>query len=171
MTMPSVTAKDIQRALLLNVMLPDRVVTPNCFLGSFECDVLAISRAGYASEYEIKVSLQDWKNDAKKDKWRSSYRKYVAYLYYCIPLELYSKLDKVEHMKDDYGIITFEPVWQEGKGWWLSQVVQRQAKQLPRTEKLDKHQLDKIIKKGYHRYIDSVMEEAKANIYFGGKGE
>ena len=132
-------------------------------------DLAVISRAGYLFEYEIKVSLQDWKADAKKDKWKSSYRKYVAYLWYCIPLALYDKLDKVEHMKDDYGIITFEPVWQEGRGYWLSMDVKRKAQQLPRTEKLDKHQLDKIVKKGYHRYIDSILDDAKTNCYLEGK--
>ena len=131
-------------------------------------DLAIVSKNNYLTEMEIKVSLQDWKNDAKKDKWKSSYRKYVAYLWYCIPLALYDKLDKVEHMKDDYGIITFEPVWQEGKGYWLSMDVKRKAQQLPRTEKLDKQQLDKIVKKGYHRYLDTVLAQAKTNSYFGG---
>ena len=142
---------------------------PNCFLGSFEMDLAVISRAGYLSEYEIKVSLQDWKNDEKKAKWKSRYRKYVPYLWYCIPLALYEKLDKVSHMKEEYGILTFEPVYQEGRGYWLSIQTQRQAKQLPRTEKLDKQQLDKIIRKGYPRYIAAVEEDAKANIYYGDK--
>lgn len=142
---------------------------PNCFLGSFEMDLVVISRAGSLSEYEIKVSLQDWKNDEKKAKWKSRYRKYVPYLWYCIPLSLYEKLDKVAHMKDDYGIITFEPVWQDGRGWWLSMHVKRQAQQLPRTEKLTPELLDKIIKKGYHRYMSTVEADAKANIYYGDK--
>ena len=162
-------SKDIQRALLLHLYLPDRIVMPNCFLGGFEMDLAMISRAGYLSEFETKVSLQDWKADAKKDKWKSPYRKYVAYLWYCIPLALYDKLDKVSHMKEEYGILTFEPVFQEGKGYWLSIQTQRQAKQLPRTEKLDRQQLDKIIKKGYHRYIDGVLDDAKTNCYLEGK--
>lgn len=140
---------------------------PNCFLGNFEMDLACISRAGYLSEYEIKISLADWKNDAKKAKWSSRYRKYVPYLWYCIPLALYAKLDKVQHMKDDYGIITFEPVWQDGRGWWLSMCTQRQAQQLPRTEKLTAELLDKIIRKGYHRYMSGVEEDAKANVYYG----
>lgn len=142
---------------------------PNCFLGSFEMDLAMITRAGYLHEYEIKVSLQDWKNDGEKAKWKSRYRKYVPYLWYCVPLSLYEKLDKVPHMKEDYGIITFEPVWQDGRGWWLSMHVKRQAQQLPRTEKLTEELLDKIIKKGYHRYMRGVEEDAKANIYYGDK--
>lgn len=41
-------------------------IYPNCYLGSWECDVLEVSKQGYASEYEIKVSVRDFKADGLK---------------------------------------------------------------------------------------------------------
>jgi hypothetical protein len=42
-------------------------ICPNFYpLGWFECDLFSLTRAGYFHEHEIKLSLQDFRNDAKK---------------------------------------------------------------------------------------------------------
>lgn len=41
-------------------------VFPNIFIEGFEADVIEITKAGYATEYEVKISRADFFNDAKK---------------------------------------------------------------------------------------------------------
>ena len=44
----------------------------------WECDMFAVSKAGYASEFEIKLSLADFRADAKKSRETSEdYRAYI----------------------------------------------------------------------------------------------
>jgi hypothetical protein len=62
------TARDIQRRMLVeryrvNFAMPN--YTPR---GWWECDVFEITKAGYFVEYEIKLSRSDFKADALKQK-------------------------------------------------------------------------------------------------------
>ena len=52
------------------------IAVPNYYLDRYECDVLRISKNGVMTEYEIKVSRSDFKNDAKKgwESWRGEKR-------------------------------------------------------------------------------------------------
>jgi hypothetical protein len=52
-----------------------------------QCDVVKISRSGYATEYEIKVSRADWRADVAKDKWRDA-RPHIRRFFYVVPSEL-----------------------------------------------------------------------------------
>lgn len=68
------TARDIQRRLISdryhrNFVLPN--YTPKDW---FECDVLEITRAGLAIEYEIKLSASDFRADQakRKEEWQWS---------------------------------------------------------------------------------------------------
>lgn len=159
-------SRDIQRSLIYNLYTPDKVMVPNAHFAGGEMDLVIVSRAWYLHEYEIKISLADWKADAKKDKWKSPKRKVVPYFWYAIPRPLWEKnkdrLAKVlPHVRDEYGIITFELV-KEPKPF-LSMCTVRPAKQLPNTEKLSRQDLDFLIRKGYHRYIEAVVKDARDN--------
>jgi len=62
------TARDIQRRLMVERYRRSFVLynyTPKTW---FECDVFEITQAGYFREYEIKLSLSDFKADAEKQK-------------------------------------------------------------------------------------------------------
>lgn len=60
------TSRDIQRAILLD-RYHNQTVFPNFTpSGWFECDVFCLSRAGYWTEFEIKVSRGDFRADADK---------------------------------------------------------------------------------------------------------
>lgn len=52
-----------------------------------ECDILKVTPAGYATEYEIKISKSDFKADLKKKHSHDS--KFIQTLYYIVPYELY----------------------------------------------------------------------------------
>lgn len=43
-------------------------VYPNTYIGSWECDILEVTKSGYSHEYEIKISRADFKVDKLKQK-------------------------------------------------------------------------------------------------------
>lgn len=73
----------IQKALWQELRVPNQLVMPNYTPRNWwECDVMAVTKAGYWSEYEIKISVSDFKADAKKEarnstRWDSKQRKFV----------------------------------------------------------------------------------------------
>lgn len=57
----------IQSAIFDQFGAQSALVVPNYTpMGWYECDVLRVTKAGFADEYEIKVSVADFKADAKK---------------------------------------------------------------------------------------------------------
>jgi len=61
------TAKDIQHALFAKFGNSSRLMIPNYTPENwFECDLFRVTKAGYAEEFEIKLSVADFKADAKK---------------------------------------------------------------------------------------------------------
>ncbi|RRD39321.1 DNA repair protein MmcB-related protein [Leptotrichia sp. OH3620_COT-345] len=54
-----------------------------------ECDILAVSEAGYATEVEIKISISDLKADFKKEHNHKS--EVIKNFYYCVPENLLEK--------------------------------------------------------------------------------
>lgn len=65
------TTDEIQKLIckdeVLKGNLPCENISAN-FCG--EADVLSILKSGYVKEFEVKISRSDFKNDAKKDKWK-----------------------------------------------------------------------------------------------------
>ena len=59
------------------------IIVPNIFIDEHECDVLAISQVGYATEYEIKISYSDVLADQKKKHNHESNK--LKNLYFVIP--------------------------------------------------------------------------------------
>ena len=78
------------------------IIVPNISWSFFnhECDLLRLSRAGYATEIEIKISKSDLVKD--KEKRRGHYHSKIKHLYFAIPdyLERYQY-----HVPDHAGII------------------------------------------------------------------
>ena len=64
------------------------IIIPNASwgLGVHECDLLAISVAGYATEIEIKISRADLRADVKKHHDHKSQK--IKFLYFAVPSEL-----------------------------------------------------------------------------------
>ena len=69
-------------------------MVPNIYLGptNDEMDIAVLTKNKILWEIEIKISIADWRNDSKKDKWK--YRSlgpqpyHPARFYYAVPLEL-----------------------------------------------------------------------------------
>jgi hypothetical protein len=64
-----VKASDIQKELLRFARgTGSDIIIPNYYVGSYEMDVFKLNERGLITEYEIKVSRADLKNDFKKNK-------------------------------------------------------------------------------------------------------
>ena len=66
------TERDIQLAVSYRHVYRHELVVPNVLMGWGECDLLAVSLAGYLTEYEIKISLSDLKREWEKYRWDMS---------------------------------------------------------------------------------------------------
>lgn len=65
------TERTIQLAIVNEIRATIVVAAPNYTpAGWWECDLWAVTRAGYAVEYEIKLNARDFKADAQKMKLR-----------------------------------------------------------------------------------------------------
>jgi len=83
-----------------------QILIPEADFGGGICDLLAISRAGYATEYEVKVSLSDWNADRNKDKWKSQNRRFVKRFVYAIAPQLEHKIP--DWLTPDMGVVTVD---------------------------------------------------------------
>jgi len=88
-------------------------VVPNVSWGIYhsgkllhECDVLCLSAHGYATEYEIKVSLRDLKKDG--DKSHGHDHPLIKNLYFVVPRELQDKA--LELIPERAGLIIVEVI-------------------------------------------------------------
>lgn len=82
------------------------LVVPNVHWGMnmHECDLLILSKAGYVTECEIKISKSDLLADAKKVHGHRC--AYIKKLFFAIPTYLE---DCIEHIPPRAGIITVSP--------------------------------------------------------------
>ena len=64
------TAQDITMALANYYPIARYTLATNCYAIGWEADFLAMSKAGYLTEVEIKVSLSDFRADFTKPKHR-----------------------------------------------------------------------------------------------------
>lgn len=79
-------------------------IIPNISFGMklHECDILVLSKHGYATEIEIKVSKSDIVKDRKKEHGHNSNK--IKYLYFAIPIKL-DKDDIIKIIPERAGII------------------------------------------------------------------
>lgn len=110
---------DIEIALMKFFDIRKNIIVPNCYWGLYfskklrlnhEADLVILSKSNLATEVEIKVSLQDLKNDFKKSKWKS-YKKsgntinpIFSKMFFAIPETLYEKSKNI--IPANIGIIT-----------------------------------------------------------------
>lgn len=90
-------------------------VVPNVSWGllPWEADMLIVSKNGYLTEVEIKVSFQDWKIDAEKKKhqqgWHGNFgRVWLRKFYYAAPMKLALRHAEV-WLRPGAGIIGIDP--------------------------------------------------------------
>lgn len=76
---------ELEVAIVRQYDIRKHIIVPNVSWGAniHECDLLMLSKSGYATEVEIKVSLSDLKKDFKKKHKHDSDK--IKYLWYCVP--------------------------------------------------------------------------------------
>lgn len=92
---------EIEIALMRKLNYVENIIVPNVSFGMMryffedrerkcdelhECDILKLSKSGYATEYEIKISKSDFMSDFKKKHNHSS--KFIKQMYYAVPIEM-----------------------------------------------------------------------------------
>ena len=105
--------------ILRNLVVPN---VSNAFF-AWESDILVITPSGYATEYEIKISVADLKREWRKERWRNErlrrvftnrIRRYVI----VVPHTIAEKC--LPHIPDDLGagLLSFEPVTDHDGNYW-----------------------------------------------------
>ena len=94
---------DIELAVANYLNIRANLIVPNVHWSFFqhECDLLVITKAGYAWEIEIKVTKSDLIKDKEKWKWNVNENK-IKCIYFAIPEKLEPH---IEHIPDQAGII------------------------------------------------------------------
>jgi hypothetical protein len=69
-------------------------------------DLVFVTKAGYLTEIEVKLSLADLRADAKKEKWLKP-RPHVARFFYAVPNELADRLPA--DLPDNAGVLVVYP--------------------------------------------------------------
>ncbi len=101
--MTKITTLEMECALARRFEPRRNLIVPNVSWGLdiHECDLLVITRAGYAWEIEIKVTKADLKKDAQK--WHGHRDPRIRHLYFAVPDYLQ---DCIEYVPERAGIIT-----------------------------------------------------------------
>lgn len=158
------TEREIAMALTQPLSLFDRrryLCVPNVSWGmnlTHECDVLAVTAAGYAHEIEIKVTLFDLKRDAGKNHHHSS--SLIKCLWFAGPEKLGPAL--LEHAPPGSGVVV---VVDEGTRPRCH--VLRIATPRPQHRRVTPHQRYQLARLGCIRYwdaretIDRLVKERK----------
>ena len=84
---------------------------PNTHLFAWEADLVVLTASNYVTEVEVKVSLSDWRADAKKDKFKDkNFAKHVKRFYYAVPEALYDQhLHSPVEIPEYAGVLVFRP--------------------------------------------------------------
>ena|GEM_PF-2666759 len=134
-------------------------VIPNCSNLGHECDVLVISKKGYATEIELKYTLSDLKADAKK--WHKHESVFIRQLYFGLHDSI-SLEDAQKHVPEHAGIIYFHEF--DGstnyryKGFYYCRIF-RKPKARKNVKPLDQCQINALLKTMYYRYYNLLFKE------------
>lgn len=114
-------------------------------------DLAILSRSGYVTEIEIKISLSDWNADRDKDKFKTA-RPHVRRFFYAVPKALAEKIPDWVPPEAGILVITGYEV-----GYPRCREL-RPAKAL-KAEKLPKERADAMIEACYYRFWRLNMQQ------------
>ena len=124
----------------------NRVFT-NVFLGHFEADILEITKAGYAYEYEVKLTKADFRQDCNKRKYnilkhdviRNGNR--INYFFYVVPKGLIS----INEVPEFAGLVEVEIIDYKYTDITRKRLLTHYVKSAPKLSK-DKFTSEKLLK-------------------------
>jgi len=121
---------------------------------SIESDVIAFSKSGYLTEYEIKTSRADFLADKRKEKWKfyTLYKNFgPKYFYYVAPLDII----KIHEIPSYAGLIEY--IEHENR---LEFRTKKKASQLNKMKAKFKTQYT-LLKKLYYKTINTNYNDIK----------
>lgn len=119
---------------------------------TWEADLIAVSKSGFATEIEIKVNRYDLRHDRDKRKHhRSSYGKIKA-LYYAVPSELVGDAMNPDIVDQKYGIIEVKMPKQE-YDYPFCKIIRRAVFD-KRARTLQKSEIQELMRLSLYRYWD-----------------
>jgi len=134
---------------------------PNVSWGIYtnhECDMVSFTHSGVVTEYEIKTTWSDWKNDWTKDRWAETDRhgnprrvmpKNISRYYYVVPKDVYDgHHDEVKLPIPEAGIVTYT---RNHYGQIRFSFVKK-AMAIPGSVKIDKDTMYRFARLGVMRY-------------------
>jgi hypothetical protein len=108
---------DIEVAIAKYYEVRKNIIVPNIswgFAWMHECDMFIVSKAGIATEVEIKISKADLLADFKKGHDHKDRAGRITYFYYAMPKDLYEKVKDL--IPNDAGILTCSRAdWDESR--------------------------------------------------------
>ena len=125
-------------------------------------DMIMITKAGYVSCYEIKISRSDWQSEKERMRFREGRGQptYCSRFFYVVPIELFEK-GVPEFVPDHVGILTV--MAHEGGGYDMV----REARPSKRTkaQKLPANDVAGIFKSCYYRFWRTHMNIENARLF------
>ena len=118
-----VTTLEIEIAVADYFGIRQNLIIPNVSwaLGLHECDLLVITKSGYAYEIEVKVSKADLMRDLKKRHSHQSSK--IKKLYFAIPKSL--DTDKIKsYIPETAGVLVLQ---ENGSIWKIKEAVNRKT--------------------------------------------
>ncbi len=115
-------------------------------------DLVVVSRAGYATVIEIKVTRADWQADRHKNRWPSER---IRRFFYCVPYDLF-KRGIPKHVPDFCGVLTVRPSKPDWHGY--DTVCEERAARVLKAKKLEDRQLAAIDGAFYYRFWRQHMD-------------
>ena len=98
------TSKEIEIVIADYFGIRQNLSVPNVGwgIGIYECDVLIVTKTGYAYEVEIKVSKSDLLRDFNKRHNHNDYQNRIRKQWFAIPQRLESA---IAHIPEKYGVL------------------------------------------------------------------
>ncbi|MAB38928.1 MAG: hypothetical protein CL528_00470 [Aequorivita sp.] len=121
-----------------------------------ECDVLVLSKAGYATEVEIKISKADLIKD--KDKIHGHENDLIKHLFFCVPEKLEEAA--LHHIPERAGLLV--AVKEERvRGTWIGLKIVRAAATNPKALKWTEKERMQLMRLGCLRIVGLKRKLAK----------
>lgn len=147
---------EIEYAILQHFGVRRNIIVTNVSWGVVhdlhECDVLVLSKSGYATEVEIKVSKQDILKD--KEKTHGHRHRYIRRLYFAVPEKLYEFA--IDHIPKNSGLLIVKKV-----GGRYRVLQKRKAKIKSSAHKWDEKEVMNLARLGTMRaekYLKKIIE-------------
>lgn len=135
--------------------LENRMLTEEYVDGGL-CDLFFVSKSGYGTEIEVKVSLADWNADRDKAKWGKP-RPHVSRFFYAIPETLESKIP--DWLPAEAGIAVVRDIGGHDRVHLL-----RPAKRIKAT-KIPQAWIEDMFRRCYYRFWRAELRRRRALVH------